>query len=321
MSRPPFLDRPPQVTDRSLTTRRGAFAVLDAEPTGTCRGTVLLVPGFTGSKEDFIALLAPLAEAGYRAVAVDGRGQYESHPPRDRQGYRIGALAQDVLAQSAALLAASPAVASGAPPGLHLVGHSLGGLISRGAVLRDAAPFRSLTLLSSGPARVARLPRWRTRAFGAALPLLGPERVWRALHRREGTDPVSVFMRRRWLTNHGGQLRALGRQLRYEPDRVDRLAATGVPVHVVSGEQDHAWPLPLMDEMAVRLGARRTVVEGAAHSPNAERPVPTAAAFLAFWREVEASPVATPATVRARAAEAPDAGAPDAGAPATDAVE
>ncbi len=320
------------MTDGSLTTRRGAFAVLDAVPAGPPRGTVLLVPGFTGSKEDFIALLAPLAEAGYRAVAVDGRGQYESHPPRDRDGYRLGALAEDVLAQSAALLSGAPdaggravtpgeadrprgAAAGGdaravgaavdAPPvparGLHLVGHSLGGLISRGAVLRDAAPFLSLTLLSSGPGRVARLPRWRTRAFGAALPLFGPERIWRALHRQEGTDPVSVFMRRRWLTNHGGQLRALGRQLRYEPDRVARLAATGVPVHVASGEQDHAWPLPLMDDMAARLGARRTVIEGAAHSPNAERPGPTAAAFLAFWREVESAaalPRATAADAR-----------------------
>lgn len=304
------------MTDRSLSTRRGAFAVLDGVPAGPRRGTVLLVPGFTGSKEDFIALLPPLVEAGYRAVAVDGRGQYESRPPRDRSGYRIGALAEDVLAQTAALLAetdapgppgcevpdapasvedtATDAGAHGttgspapSPRGLHLVGHSLGGLISRGAVLRDATPFLSLTLLSSGPARVARVPRWRTRAFGAALPLVGPERIWRALHRGEDDDPVSAFMRRRWLTTDDGQLRALGRQLRYEPDRVARLAASGVPVHVASGERDDAWPLPLMDDMAARLGARRTVIEGADHSPNAERPGPTAASFVAFWRDVE----------------------------------
>ena len=31
----------------------------------------LLVAGFTGSKEDFAPLLAPLARAGVRAVAID----------------------------------------------------------------------------------------------------------------------------------------------------------------------------------------------------------------------------------------------------------
>jgi len=35
--------------------------------------------------------------------------------------------------------------------------------------------------------------------------------------------------------------------------------------------------------MARRLGARRTVIEGAEHSPNTARPVETAAALAAFW--------------------------------------
>ena len=43
---------------------------------------VLLVPGYTGSKEDFIAVLAPLAAAGHEVLAIDQRGQYES--PGDR---------------------------------------------------------------------------------------------------------------------------------------------------------------------------------------------------------------------------------------------
>ncbi|WP_130796846.1 alpha/beta fold hydrolase [Streptomyces otsuchiensis] len=304
MSRPPFIEPPSRVTARRIGTRRGEFAALEARPAGTALGTALLVPGFTGSKEDFIALLAPLADAGYRAVAVDGRGQYETPPPTGRDGYRIGALAEDVLAQAEAVTGAADGHgaressgdgtgggvgdANGGGGELHLLGHSFGGLISRGAVLRDPAPFASLTLLSSGPGRVARWPRWRTRALAALMPVAGPERVWQALNPKEGTDAVSRFMRRRWLSNHRGQLRATGRQLRFEPDRVERLAATGVPVHVVSGERDDAWPLPLMDDMAERLGARRTVIKGAAHSPNAEQPGPTAAALLEFWTALDA---------------------------------
>lgn len=61
------------------------------------------------------------------------------------------------------------------------------------------------------------------------------------------------------------------------------LAATGLPVHVISGERDDVWPVPLLDAMAVRLGARRTRIEGAEHSPNTDRPEPTAAALVSFW--------------------------------------
>ncbi|MDQ1722479.1 MAG: hypothetical protein QOI26_2213, partial [Pseudonocardiales bacterium] len=52
-----------------FTLPSGTIAALDnsdalpARP----RPVVLLVPGYTGSKEDFLPLLRPLAEAGYRA--------------------------------------------------------------------------------------------------------------------------------------------------------------------------------------------------------------------------------------------------------------
>src|SRR4051812_2297884 len=99
MSRPPFLTLPAGVRAYRLRTGLGEFAVHDARPGRVPRGTVVLVPGFTGSKEDFIALLEPVAAAGYRAVAIDGRGQYESPGPRDEAAYAQGALARDLLAQ------------------------------------------------------------------------------------------------------------------------------------------------------------------------------------------------------------------------------
>ncbi len=68
-----------------------------------------------------------------------------------------------------------------------------------------------------------------------------------------------------------------------EPDRVAELAAVPLPFHVLSGEKDVTWPVPVLDEMAQRLRARRTVVPGAEHSPNIERPLPTAEALADFW--------------------------------------
>ncbi|MFI6641439.1 alpha/beta fold hydrolase [Streptomyces sp. NPDC050504] len=293
MSRPATFTPPPCARPRPLDTARGAFAVLDAAPTGSPRGTVLLLPGYTGSKEDFVSLLEPLAAAGYRAIAVDGRGQYETPGPAepDPTAYAQRELARDVLAQAAAVRADDEG--SPATP-LHLLGHSLGGQIARAALLLDPAPFASLTLMSSGPAEVAPLQREKLKLLGDALAVMSMDRVWDAIQAMEPPAPEDTAtaaaprddaddLRRRWLLGDPAQLVATGRQLATEPDRVDELAAVPLPKHVLSGERDDTWAVPLLDAMAERLGAHRTVVAGAEHSPNTDRPAETARALLAFW--------------------------------------
>ncbi|WP_406383743.1 alpha/beta fold hydrolase [Streptomyces sp. NBC_01618] len=282
MSRPHTFTPPPCAHARQLRTARGDFAVLDASPSTVPRGTALLLPGYTGSKEDFIALLEPLSAAGYRTVAVDGRGQYETDGTDRQETYAQGELARDVLAQAAAL---------GAPGDgtVHLVGHSLGGQIARAAVLLDAAPFRSLTLMSSGPAEVAESQQLKVKVLSDALAALTMAEVWEAMRALDPPEEAATdgeALRRRWLRHRPAQLIATGRQLATEPDRVAELAAVPLPVHVLSGERDDTWPVPLLDEMAQRLGARRTRIAGAEHSPNTDRPEETAAALVAFWNSL-----------------------------------
>ncbi|WP_328396799.1 alpha/beta hydrolase [Streptomyces sp. NBC_00390] len=285
MSRPPTFVPPACARAHALSTSRGVFAVLDARPGGAVRGTALLLPGYTGSKEDFIAMLEPLTEAGYRAVAVDGRGQYESVGPEDQQAYAQEELAKDVLAQAAAV---------GGP--VHLVGHSLGGQISRAAVLLDRTPFLTFTLMSSGPAQISPAQQQKVKLLGDALAVMPMDQVWEAIQAFDATEvPEDAEadaaagrngedLRRRWMRHHPVQLTATGRQLLVEPDRVDELAAVRpLPKHVVSGEEDDTWPVQLLDEMAERLDARRTVIAGAGHSPNTDRPLETAAALISFW--------------------------------------
>ncbi|MET8284104.1 alpha/beta hydrolase [Streptomyces sp. NPDC051639] len=282
MSRPPSFVPPAGARAYRLGTARGEFAVIDA---GTAvRGTALLLPGFTGSKEDFIALHEPLAARGYRTVAVDGRGQFESEgPERDETAYAQEELARDVLAQAAAL----------AVP-VHLVGHSLGGQVSRAAVLLDPAPFASLTLMASGPAQISVSQQQRVKLLRDALAVMDMGQVWDAIQAMEPPEETETGeldaglddrddLRRRWLATSPAQLIATGRQLCTEPDRVAELAAVRLPKHVLSGSQDDTWPVELLDDMAVRLDARRTVVQGAEHSPNTDQPLPTARALADFW--------------------------------------
>ncbi|KIZ14232.1 alpha/beta fold hydrolase [Streptomyces natalensis] len=277
MSTPPLLKLPPCARALRLDTERGVFAVHDARPEAAPAGTALLVPGFTGSKEDFIALLEPLAAAGFRVVAVDGRGQHESPGPREESPYAQRELALDVLAQARAL---------GGPA--HLLGHSLGGLITRAAILLDPSPFRSFTLLSSGPAAITEAQQTRVRMLIEALGTMEMADIWEAMRAADAPEApnppeIDAFLRRRWLNTVPEQLMVTGRQMLSEPDRVAELAAIPLPKHVVSGTTDDAWPVPLMDDMARRLSARRTVIEGAGHSPNAERSAATAAELTRFW--------------------------------------
>ncbi|MFE6663539.1 alpha/beta fold hydrolase [Streptomyces sp. NPDC057697] len=276
MSRPHSFTPPPCAHARQLRTSRGDFAVLDASPPGAVRATALLLPGYTGSKEDFMALLEPLSAAGYRTVAVDGRGQYETEGTDRQESYAQGELALDVLAQADALDVGP----------VHLLGHSLGGQIARAAVLLDAAPFRSLTLMSSGPAEIVEAQQLKVKVLSDALATLSMARVWEAMRALDPPEEAATdgdALRRRWLRHRPAQLIATGRQLMTETDRVAELAALPLPVHVLSGERDDTWPVPLLDEMAQRLGAHRTRIAGAEHSPNTDRPKETAAALAAFW--------------------------------------
>lgn len=262
----------------------GPLAVLEHAGDGT---PVVLVPGFTGSKEDFRLVLAPLAAAGRRTVAIDQRGQYESPGPDDADGYSVKALSADLLALLDAL---------GGQP-VHLVGHSFGGLVSRAAVLERPQAVRSLTLMCSGPEaltgpRVELLP-----LMAPVLEQGGMPSLVEAVEALGADDPrtlvltpeVRQFLRVRMLASSAAGLLGMAAGLTGEPDRVDELRDSGVPVLVLHGADDDAWNPAVQAEMAQRLGARHVVVPASAHSPAVENPAATASAMNAFFADVERS--------------------------------
>lgn len=255
-------------------------AILGPEP-AAAQGTAVLVPGFTGSKEDFLAVLQPLAARGWRTLSIDQLGQYESRGPIGEEAYALERQAADLLDLLAGLGADSGPV--------HLLGHSLGGLVCARAVIDGARPA-SLTLLCSGPGA---LPAHRQGAIPALRSAIGSmtlEQVWQTWQDMEiaaGRSPepgeVHDFLRERFLANSPDAMRAFAAHLIDTDDHIDALAAQGVPTLVVYGAGDDAWPLPMQEDMAHRLGSVPIVIADAGHSPAVDAPEALSAVLSAVW--------------------------------------
>jgi pimeloyl-ACP methyl ester carboxylesterase len=327
VSTPTTLELPNGVRRTTIHTSRGAFAALEAAPaSGVCeRDPALLVPGYTGSKEDFVSVLDLLADDSRQVVAIDMRGQYETAGPGTRDGYAAAALGADIVA----IMQATGA--------RHLVGHSYGGLIGREAVLAGpGAGFGSFTLMSSGPGaltgpRAAELRAMLT-ALGAgtvdgrdegrhdgpgegrhdgpgegrddgpgdggrpdrAALRAGIAEIWRTYLEPQAVAAgvpghIVAFLGRRMRGNDPEGLVMMAAHMLAAPDRTAELARLDLPILVIYGEDDNAWAPEAQEDMARRLGARRLCIPAAAHSPAVEAPATTASALTQFWDAAEAA--------------------------------
>ena len=300
----------------TVRTARGSFAALQAVPvSGVCeREPALLVPGYTGSKEDFLAVLGQLADHGRQVVAIDMRGQFETPGADD---YSPPALAADI----AAVIQATGT--------RHLLGHSYGGLVAREALLRTRSQddIGSFTLMSSGPSALTGPRADELRGLLTALGLGladgpgaanalsvaggpgaangglpdrdvlrdGIDRLWHEhLEPQAAADgipgPIVAFLARRMHGNDPYGLVHMARHLLTAPDRTSELARLDqIGKLVIYGEDDNSWSPAAQEAMARRLGARRICIPGASHSPAVEAPATTAIALTQFWDAAEAA--------------------------------
>ena len=268
----------------AVPVRYERVAALHATSSGNAP-VVLLVPGYTGSKEDFAPLFDPIAADGLDVVAIDLPGQYESPGPDDEPAYLPAALGV-IVAELVGKLAAEGRT-------VLLLGHSYGGLVARAAVLAGA-PIAGLTLLDSGPSELPAGPR--RQMLDLAEVALRKHGLHAVQKMREALDPTAwstlptglqEFLRERFIRSTVPGLLGMANGLRQEPDLVGALArtlrTTGTPCLVVCGANDDAWPVSTQRDMADRLDADFAVIPDAAHTPNVENPKALLATLLPTW--------------------------------------
>jgi pimeloyl-ACP methyl ester carboxylesterase len=227
---------------------------------------VVLVPGVTGSKEDFSLMLPILAAAGYFVQSYDQSGQYESaeagpqhrHPPQEHYDYDL--FVDDLIA---VLESAGPAAPS------HVLGYSFAGTVAQLAMVRRPELFASLALLSCPPEpgqgfrgvkRIGWISGLTTGGVGAALMMWGIRRNFVPV------PPGRLrFVRDRLTVTDRGSVRDIIRMMKRAPDLREEVKAIDVPKLIAVGAHD-LWPLRLHEGFARRIGAQIAVYRSG-HSP------------------------------------------------------
>jgi pimeloyl-ACP methyl ester carboxylesterase len=275
---------PPEGAERGwYDAPSGRLAMLAQGDTSAPR--VVLVPGVTGSKEDFSLMLPLLAAAGYRAETYDMAGQYESHaagpenltPPR--RSYDHSLFVEDLI----------HVLERGNAP-VHVLGYSFAGTVAQLACTVRPDLFASLTLLSCPPEpgqgfrgvkRIGPISHFTTGSIGAALMIWGVKRNF--THVPPGR---LAFVRARFALTRRAAVADIISLMKKSPDLRTDLRETPIPKLVAVGEHD-LWPSALHAELAERIGARLAVYR-TGHSPCETAPHQLVDDLLALYAEVDA---------------------------------
>jgi pimeloyl-ACP methyl ester carboxylesterase len=251
----------------TATTRVDGRTVTYREAGDGPGSPLLLVHGFTGSKEDFDAVVAPLAEQR-RVVAVDLPGHGGSEGSDDPAAYGLAVVASWLLRFADAVGLAE----------MHLLGHSLGGLVVQRTASLASQRLQSLLLMATGLGALreeagdhvvrmavaardfgmqAALEEVLKRPAPTFVPPANPQREAFVLQRFHRLSPAAVV---------GGARNLIG-----AAPLGAFLYGIDIPVLVISGEHDDAWT-PAEQALLARTvaGARHVVVPDSAHAPQLE---------------------------------------------------
>ncbi len=216
------------------------------------------------------AFFEPLVVAGYRVVRFDNRDiGYSTWVDFGKQPYTIETLAADALALMDALEIERA----------HLIGASMGGMISQRIAIDAPARVRSLTSIMSSPSGPddPELPGMseeleaviaRTMSGGFADPMEAQLATWRLLcGSRCGFD--EAWWRREvqsWFDRAWNPHCAHGMAVAASPSRREGLARVTAPTLVIHGDEDPILPLAHGEATAAAIPeARLVVLQGIGH--------------------------------------------------------
>lgn len=256
---------------------------------------IVLVPGATGSKEDFLLMMPLFAAAGYRAESFDMAGQYQSatagpenlQPPA--RHYTEELFVDDLLA----------VIGRGRTP-VHLLGYSFAGTVAAMAAARRPDLVSTMTLLSAPPMsgrafrgikRVGRIAGRAGPRTSAAVMLRGIR--WNATRvgpRRQ------AFVRARLRRTRLSSVRDIMGMMASTPALGEQVRDTGIPVLVAVGTGD-LWPVARHREFAASLGADLAVYR-TGHSPCETAPHQLVADMMSLFGGVDGPEVSGRPDVR-----------------------
>ena len=230
---------------------------------------MLLVPGATGSKEDFVRMMPALVAHGYFVQSFDLAGQYESHqagpenvdPPRRRYDMDL------FVADFEHVLNADIAP-------VHLLGYSFAGNVAQEGFARNPQRIASITFLSAPPIpgqaflsvkRIGWVSRFTNGTAAAWLMMTGIRRNWIPV-----TADRLQFVRARFAFTRRRSVADILTLMKRTPNRRDELRAARIPKLVAVGHHD-LWPVDVHAEFATAIDARLAVYD-AGHSPCEETP-------------------------------------------------
>lgn len=239
----------------------------------------LFIPGFSGSKEDFLQFLPRVAGEDRAAVSYSQRGQADSASPDGIDSYGLDSFVADACEVLELLGAQNRRV--------DLVGHSFGGVVARRVALARPELLRSLTIFSSGA--TAMPVTAETREQEALLKRVGSSFIYRGNYPdradEEQPEPDVETNRLRAHATSLHNLLSIGHTLVSYRDVTSDLIELHrtLPMLVVHGADDLAWPDGVYDAEARALGLEQVVIDGAGHSAQRDQPEAFAASLREFW--------------------------------------
>lgn len=218
---------------------------------------VLFLHGIRGNRGNWTKQVDAFSQR-YRAAAWDARGYGDSddHPGALQFEYFSG----DVLR----------VIEHFAVEKIHLVGLSMGGRIARNVAIRWPERLRSLTLVSTSPGFDA-MPAEEVKRFVTERSTRSPENVRKLLGSRARPEAFDVLWESVTQTRDDSYRKTL--EASVAQDRGAPIETIRVPTLVVAGDEDTVYPPGMAREVARRIpGAELTLIKGAGHLVNLERP-------------------------------------------------